>query len=116
MKMIKIANPTVVNTSPIGAGAGELRHPIEGALTVTDEEAERLYENKLLDGEPEDLPDEIDEFNASELDAEDHDDGLEDQTVADLHILVTKEGVPLNDATKKADIIAAIRKHREEKA
>lgn len=114
MKMIKIANPTVVNTSPIGAGAGELRHPIEGALTVTDEEAERLYENKLLDGEPEEVPDVSDELDGENYDATT--DGLEDQTVPELHILVTKEGVPLNDATKKADIIAAIRKYREDKA
>jgi hypothetical protein len=108
MKQIKIAAPTVVNTSPIGAGAGELRHPIEGALTVTDEEAKRLKDNRLLDGEPEDLPSESDE-----VESEDHDDDLDDQTLADLKILVTKKGVPLHGATSKADVIAAIRNHRE---
>jgi len=96
MKIVTLATPTVVKN--------ELRQPVEGPLIVSDGEAARLKENNLLDGEPEDLPDE-----ASDTDPED----LDGMTVADLHILVTKEGVPLNDATKKADIIAAIKKHRE---
>ena len=96
MKIVTLATPTVVNN--------ELRQPVEGPLIVSDDEAARLKENNLLDGEPEELPDE-----ASDTDPED----LDGMTVADLHILVTKEGVPLNDATKKADIIAAIKKHRE---
>jgi hypothetical protein len=90
MKIVTLATPTVVKN--------ELRQPVEGPLIVSDDEAARLKENNLLDGDPEELPDEA------------SDTGM---TVAELHILVTKEGVPLNDATKKADIIAAIKKYRE---
>lgn len=104
MKIITLAVPTIVNTNPTRKGDGELRYPSEGGLTVSDDEADRLKDNNLLDGEPEELPDE-----ASDADNED----LDGMTVAELHILVTKEGVPLNDVTKKADIIAAIKKHRE---
>lgn len=87
-----------------------LRQPIEGSLTVSEAEAERLHINGLLVGDPEPV-------NEPDTDIEGEDeDGLDGMTVPDLHILVTKEGVPLNDATKKADIIAAIRKHRDEKA
>lgn len=48
MKIVKLAGPALVN--------GAVRYPVEGALTVTDTEAERLSNNNLLDGEPEDVP------------------------------------------------------------
>jgi hypothetical protein len=104
MKIVTLATATVVYSNSRTPTNGELRQPVEGPLIVSDDEAKRLKDNNLLDGEPEDLPDE-----ASEASNED----LGGMTVAELHILVTKEGVPLNDATKKADIIAAIQKHRE---
>ena len=82
--------------------AGAVRYPIEGPLDVSDDEAARLIESSQAE--------EFDE-NASADDADDE-DGLENLTLPDLGILVTKEGVPLNGATKKDDIIAAIRAHR----
>jgi len=99
MKSIKLAQPTTIKD--------ELRHPIEGSLIVSDDEATRLKDNNLLDGEPEDLPEEASDFADEDLDG---------MSVTDLHLLVTKEGVPLNGASKKADIIAAIEKHRAEQA
>lgn len=95
MKIIALLAGTIV--------AGVVRYPVEGPLTVTDEEAGRLHEAKLLDGEPEDLPSQG---------ATTEDDGLDTLTLIDLGLLVTKEGVPLHGVTKKADIIAAIRAHR----
>lgn len=109
MKSINLAIPTIVNMNPRVATGGELRYPSECPLTVPDSEAQRLFENNLLTEDPEDVVDDVE-------DAEADDDGLEAMTVANLHLLVTKEGVALNDVTKKADIIAAVRKHREEKA
>lgn len=98
--IIKLARPAVVNDV--------LRNPVEGALTVNEAEAERLFLSGVLVGDPEPEPD-------PDEDEEDG-DGLDKMKVPDLHILVTKEGVALNDATKKDEIIAAIRKHREAKA
>ena len=40
-------------------------------------------------------------------------DGLEESTVADLEEIARSEDIDLGDATKKADIIAAIRKARK---
>lgn len=95
MKIIKLAVAAPVN--------GPLRQPSEGALTVTDAEAERLHQAGVLEGDPEDLPDPADGAD---------DDGLDDENVQELGRIVTKEGVALNGATKKADLIAAIRAHR----
>lgn len=94
MKIITLAVAAPVN--------GPLRQPSEGALTVTDDEAQRLHDAGVLTGEPEDL---------SEGDEPD-DDGLDGENVQELGRIVTKEGVALNGVTKKADIIAAIRAHR----
>lgn len=103
MKIVTLARPAMVNE--------ELRQPIEGSLTVKAGEAERLRLSGVLVGDPEDVP-EPDESGA-EGDPEDgEDDGLDAMKLEDLGILVTKEGVPLHGATKKADIVAAIRKHR----
>lgn len=85
-----------------------LRHPVEGGLLVDEDEAERLVAAGVLKGDPERARD------AGEDDGEEG-DGLDDMKVDELNVLVIKEDVPLNDATKKADIIAAIRKHRDEK-
>lgn len=82
-----------------------LRNPVEGSLIVSEEEAERLFENGLLVGEPE--PETVEE----ELDDS---DGLDNLTIAALTELAAKDSVPLDGATKKAEIIAAIRKHRDE--
>lgn len=99
MKIITLLAGTLV--------AGVVRYPVEGALTVTDEEAARLHEADLLDGEPEDVP-------AEDGGDADH-DGLDDEKLPELGRIVTKEGVALNGATKKDDIIAAIRAHRANK-
>lgn len=48
MKIVNLSGPAVI--------AGAVRYPIEGALTVTDEQAEQLEKSGRLDGEPEDLP------------------------------------------------------------
>ncbi len=100
--IVTLARPAVVNDV--------LRQPVEGSLTVSEAEAERLFNSGVLVGDPEPEPD------ASQDDDEGDSDGLDKMKVADLHLIVTKEGVALNDATKKDDIIAAIRKHRDEKA
>ena len=96
MKTVKLSQPTTVN--------GELRNPIEGPIICSDEEAERLFENGLSEGEPED-------FHPAGS-GEDEDESLEERALPDLGIPVEKEGVPLNGTTKKP----AIQKHREEKA
>lgn len=95
MKTISLRQPL-----PIG---GPVHHPSEGPVTVEDALAEHLVSSGLADeGDGEEDDEEFDE----------EDDGLEDLTVADLGILVTKEGVPLHGATKKDGIIKAIRAHR----
>lgn len=93
MKTISLRQPL-----PIG---GPVHHPSEGPVTVDDDLAEHLISSGLAD-----------EGDSEEDDEEDEADGLEDLTVADLGILVTKEGVPLHGATKKDGIIKAIRAHR----
>ena len=102
MKIITLAAPTVVNTHPRNLGDGELRYPSEGGFMVCDDEAKRLKDNNLLAREPD---------AAGNSDGEEG-DGLDGMKIADLHLLVTKEGIPLHDARKKHEIIAAIRKHR----
>lgn len=95
MKIISLRQPL-----PIG---GPVHHPSEGPVTVDTDLADHLIETGLAD--------EIADEGDDEDDQEDE-DGLEDLTLVDLGLLVTKEGVPTHGATKKADIIAAIRAHR----
>ena len=53
-------------------------------------------------------------FDAAAFEVEgDGDEGLASMTVADLKGLAEAEGIDLGDATKKADIIAAIELARE---
>ncbi|MFC3442782.1 hypothetical protein ACFOKF_16535 [Sphingobium rhizovicinum] len=85
MPEIKLNGPAVVN--------GAIRYPIEGLIPVTEKEAQRLHDGGFLD-------------------LDDEDDGLDDEKVNDLKALAELEGVDLGDASKKADIIAAIRAHR----
>lgn len=101
MKTISLRQPL-----PIG---GPVHHPFEGPVTVDDDLANHLISSGLADeGDGE----EEEEDEAEDGEDEPEADGLEDLTVADLGILVTKEGVPLHGATKKDDIIKAIRAHR----
>ena len=109
MKIITLAAPTVVNSNPHIRTGGELRYPSEGPLTVSDDEARRLKDNNLLDGEPEDVP----EDNCD--DAEPNAD-LVGLKPAELKAIALKEGAALNDATKADDIIAAIVAHRSKEA
>ncbi|WP_313337287.1 hypothetical protein [Sphingobium yanoikuyae] len=87
MPEIKLNGPAVVS--------GAIRYPTEGLIPVTEAEAERLYDGGFLDLEDDELG-----------------DGLEDEKVNDLKSLAELEGVDLGEASKKADIIAAIRAHR----
>jgi hypothetical protein len=95
---VTLKQPTVVHDV--------LRHPMEGALPASEKEAQRLFDNNLLTEEPQP----IDAEEAAD-DGEGVDE-LGDMKLEELGILVTKEGVPLHGATKKADIVAAIRAHR----
>lgn len=88
MPEIKLNGPAVVN--------GAIRYPTEGLIPVAEAEAERLYDGGFLDLDDDD----------------DDDDGLDGEKVNDLKSLAELEGVDLGDASKKADIIAAIRAHR----
>ncbi len=90
-----------------------LRYPVEGALTVSEAEAERLHTNKLLVGDPE--PVGGDETEEDDDGAEVPDD-LKDLKVAELKAKALKDGVPLHDATTKPAIIAAFVAHRAPKA
>lgn len=96
MKIVNLIGPAVI--------AGQVRYPVEGALTVTDEEAQQLLDSGRLDGDPEDLPD---------PDAEDDAEDLSNLKVDQLKALAAKEEIDLGDATKKDDIIAAIQLARE---
>ena len=90
MQEVLLKGPRVIN--------GAVRQPAEGLIPVSDEEYDRLLEADAI--ETDDDGDGVD------------DDGLEALTLIDLGLLVTKEGVPLNGVTRKADVIAAIRAHR----
>ena len=48
MKIVTLAFPSIVDDV--------LRYPIEGALTVSDDEAKRLFDNGRLEGKPADPP------------------------------------------------------------
>ena len=91
MHEVKLKGPRVID--------GAVRQPAEGMIVVSDEEYDRLVADHAI---------ETDEGGGG--------DGLDDLTMIDLGLLVTKEGVPLNGATKKADTIAAIRAHRASSA
>lgn len=103
MWIVTIAVPTVVHDV--------LRQPIEGALTVSEDEAQRLHDNNLLVGDPEPVRGDEDEEGEDEsLDAAP--DDLRALKVSELKAKALKDGVPLNDATRRADIVAAFVKHR----
>ncbi|WP_419808381.1 hypothetical protein [Sphingomonas sp.] len=109
MKIITLAGPTSVDTGNPPRGYSELRHPIEGALTVSDDEAERLKKNNLLACDPEDVPEEDD------VEPEVPDD-LKDLKLDELKAKALKDGVPLHDAKTKPTIIAAFVAHRASRA
>lgn len=97
MKTIILLVPAIV--------AGAIRYPSEGPIPVRkDEEAQHLIDQNLAEL--------FEEENAGDLDAG---DGLDKEKVDDLKQIAADEGVDLGDATKKADIIAAIRKSRASK-
>jgi len=106
MKIVKIAGPTAVNTGHLQRGFAEMRYPIEGPLLVHDKEAQRLQDNNLLDGEPEDVGAEVvDETKDEPAD-------LAGLTVSELKAKALKDGVPLNGATRREDVVAAFVAHR----
>lgn len=88
MPDIQLKGPAIIN--------GAVRYPVEGAISVTDDDARTQREND----------------NVDDGDDADDDDGLDRTKVEDLKKLAEEEGVDLGDATKKADIITAIRAHR----
>ena len=92
MKIVNLIGPAVI--------AGAVRYPVEGALTVSDAEAEQLQESGRLDGDPEDLPGE---------DEEDDDDGLDALKADELKSLAKDEGIDLGSANTKPAMVAAIR-------
>ncbi|KQN33612.1 hypothetical protein [Sphingomonas sp. Leaf38] len=93
MKIVNLIGPAVI--------AGAVRYPVEGALTVSDVEAEQLKESGRLDGDPENLPDD-----------EEEDDGLEALKADDLKSLAQDEGITLGTANTKPAMVAAIRAAR----
>jgi hypothetical protein len=111
MKIITLAVPTAVDTGNPARGFAELRHPVEGSLTVTDEEAERLKDAGVLTGDPEDA-----EENESGDDTPEVPDDLKDLSLAELKAKALKDGVPLHDAKTKPTIIAAFVAHRARQA
>lgn len=52
MKLVKLAMPTSVGSI--------IRTPMDGVISVSDEEADRLCSLSLLDGEPEDFDEVMD--------------------------------------------------------
>lgn len=106
MKQINLSGPAVI--------AGAVRYPVEGALIVTDEQAERLKESGRLDGNAEEYPP-AESDSDSDADEGDATDGLEDEKVVDLKSIAELEEIDLGKATSKPDIIAAIRAAREAK-
>lgn len=98
MKKITLFGPTIV--------AGEVRHPYDNPLTVTNKEAARLLAAGVLDGEP------VDTAGEDPVEDDPTTDDLDGMTVAQLTDLAGAEGVDLTGKTLKADIIAAIRAHR----
>lgn len=99
MKFVKLFVPRMI--------AGINRHPAEGPLVLDDAAVDAIVADKA----GVELDDEGYEIGGDAVNDDDT-DGLDALTMPDLTIIVTKEGVPLNGATKKADVIAAIRAHR----
>ena len=93
-KMIKLLRPELID--------GQMRYPVEGPISVSDEKYDELIAEKR--GE------DVDGDGAGD-DSKDPGD-LEGHTVEDLKQIATDEGVDLQGATKKADLIAAIEAHR----
>lgn len=89
MQEVKLNTPRVIN--------GAVRYPVEGLIPVSDAEYDRLVKAKALDLEDDDEADE---------------DGLDVMTIADLKALAESEEVDIGTATRKADIVAAIRANR----
>lgn len=96
MKIVNLIGPAVI--------AGAVRYPIEGALTVSDAEADQLQASGRLDGDPEDLPEEGEP---------EEDDGLDALKVDELKALAADEGIDLTGATNKAAMVVAIRSARK---
>jgi hypothetical protein len=87
MPEVQLKGPRVIN--------GAVRYPVEGLIPVSDDEYDRLVE-----------------ANAIATDDDEIGDDLDDMKVDDLKSTAELEGVDLGEASKKADIIAAIRAHR----
>ena len=87
MREVSLNSPQVIN--------GAVRYPVEGLIPVSDDEYDRL-----------------EAAGAIEVGEDDDGDGLDEKTVDDLKTVAADEGVDLGSATKKADIIKAIRAHR----
>ena len=106
MKIVNLSQPTTVN--------GALRYPVEGSLTVSDGEAQRLKDNNLLVDEDADVAPEgsVPGGGVDGSGEQEPADDLDSKNLEQLGIIVTKEGVALHGDTKKADIIARIRAHR----
>jgi len=107
MKNVKLAVPAAVNTGHPTKGFAELRYPIEGVLLVHDDEAQRLKDAGQLDGEPEDVTEPAVEEGKGEVPED-----LASLTVAELKAKAVQDGVPLHDATRRDDVIAAFVAHR----
>ncbi|KQM65792.1 hypothetical protein ASE75_06055 [Sphingomonas sp. Leaf17] len=100
MKTVTIFGPTIVN--------GEVRHPHEGPLTISNREAARLVQGGVL----KDPPLDADGEHADDVEPPVDGDGLDLLTIAQLSELAEVEQIDISGATLKADIIAAIRAHR----
>ncbi len=99
MKKIMIFGPTIV--------AGAVRHAYENPLTVSNKEASRLVLAGVLAGDPEDAEGDHDD------DAPPTGDGLDAMLVDDLKALAMVETVDLTGISRKDEIVAAIRAHRQ---
>ena len=89
MPEVQLNGPRVIN--------GAVRYPVEGLIPVSDAEYDRLVEANAI------VTDEDDDSG---------EDDLAGMNVADLKSTAELEGVDLGTATKKAEIIDAIRAHR----
>ena len=85
---------------------GAVRYPVEGPFTVSEAEAMRLYEAKVLDADPEAID------PGAGFDEEEG-DGLDKMLVADLDRIIAAEGIEVPEPGRKAEKVAAIRAKRE---
>lgn len=90
MQEVMLKGPRVIN--------GAVRYPVEGLIPVSDDEYDRLVEDKAI-------------VTDEDLAVEDP-DGLDELKIAQLKTLAGEESIDLGTATRQADIIAAIRAHR----